>query len=96
MDTSPLLGDRLYIASSDGELYGLSETDGTEQFVLDARLNNSTSSAMVEDADYIGDRSGLSAFDPASGEHPWSHGTEGWIRPPAVADGTMFVALTTP
>ncbi len=80
--SSPLVvGDVVYVGSTDGSLYAVNRADGTQQWKYDTRGPVSSSPAFHNGVVYVGSLDGLvHAVDASTGKSRWMFATRGERR----------------
>lgn len=79
--------DRLYLAASDGTVSALDPATGDRQWQYSATGPLESPLAAVDGALFVGDATGLTALETATGEQRWAHETEEAVAgSPAIAD----------
>ena len=80
--SSPLVvGDAVYVGSTDGALYAINRADGTQRWKFETRGPVNSSRAFRDGVVYVGSLDGnLYAVDAASGTVRWTFATQGERR----------------
>jgi len=80
--SSPIVvGDVVYVGSTDGSLYAVNRRDGTQKWKFDTRGPVSSSPAFHNGVVYVGSVDGLVyAIDAATGQSRWTFATKGERR----------------
>jgi outer membrane protein assembly factor BamB len=80
--SSPLVvGDAVYVGSTDGALYAINRADGTQRWKFETRGPVNSSPAFRDGVVYVGSLDGnLYAVDAASGTERWTFATQGERR----------------
>ena len=80
--SSPLVvGEVIYVGSTDGSLYAVNRSDGTQRWTFDSKGPISTSPAFHDGLVYISSLDGLVyAIDAATGQSRWTFATKGERR----------------
>ena len=84
----------VFVPSTDGNLYAVEATDGTERWRFSVRGQVRTTPAVAGGTVFVGgDGGGLYALDVATGDQRWSAMTDTGISlsHPVVVDGTVYV-----
>jgi len=95
MYSSPaVVGDMIYIASTNGTVFGIGATNGSKVWNMTLEHSFHSSPAMSGDRLFIGDDAGvIYAINTKDRTIPWSNDTGSPIySSPTVADGIVFVA----
>jgi outer membrane protein assembly factor BamB len=81
LSTPAVVGDAIYVGSSDGSLYAVSRADGTQRWKFDTRGPIASSPAVVNGLVIISSTDGgVYAVDAATGTQRWRFATKGERR----------------
>ncbi len=96
VDSSPaVVNGRVYVGSSNGNVYCLDASTGTQIWVnFKIQDDVYSSPAVVSGRVYVGSLDGkVYCLDSQTGEEIWSYTTEDWIRSsPAVVNGYLYIS----
>ena len=94
--TPAVVGDAVFVGSSDGHLYALDRPTGAERWRFDAGSPVNSSPAVAHGMVFVGDLGGvMHAVDATTGEERWRFETQGEIKSsPVVVDRTVLIGST--
>lgn len=85
-----LVGDRIYIGTSSGKLYGLALATGEQQWMMDLKSAIHTKPTLVDGILYVSSDTAVHALDIATSKQLWSVPLQ-MPASPAVANNTLVV-----